>query len=68
MTEGGIASPFPLSLPALSTCHCEPKAWQSQESRKAKLKDQNDEGFLLLNCNFNFLSLIFDFVRGFLFL
>jgi len=33
--------------------------------RKAKLKDQNDEGFSLLN--FNFLSLIFDFVRGFLF-
>ena len=31
--------------------------------KKAKLKNQNEEGFYILICHFDFLSLIFDIVR-----
>jgi len=31
-----------------------------EESQNSKIKDQNEEGFCFLNCNFDFLSLIFN--------
>ena len=51
-----IASPFYLSLRA-----------ERGNPRKAKLKNQrtNREGFYLLICHLNFLSLIFDIVQDF---
>jgi len=60
---GGLAS-------QLFWCHCEPKAWQSRESKtqkskgknKSEVKDQNEEGFYILVCHFDFLCLIFDIV------
>jgi hypothetical protein len=39
-------------------------AWQSQEKQNSKVKDQDEEGFYLLICHFDFLCLIFDIVRN----
>jgi hypothetical protein len=39
----------------------EGEAWQSRG--KSKLKNQNEEGFYILICHFDFLCLIFNIVR-----
>jgi len=58
--RGVIASPL-MSLPALS-CHCERSA-AIPGKQKSKVKDQNEEGFYILVCHFDFLCLIFNIVR-----
>jgi len=51
------------------SCHCDlfylslrAEGVAISEKQKSKIKDQNEEGFYILICHFDFLSLIFDIV------
>jgi len=61
LTTFHIASPF-MSLRAPSPCHCE-RSVAIPGKQKSKVKDQNEEGFYILVCHFDFLCLTFNIVR-----